>query len=300
MIFKNDLLTDNKLLRQRVFWLRLLSIILLIALLLSPIAPSSKESFSLKSYTARIKIDEIIEYNIEKINILDKIVNDRAIKAVVLHVNSPGGTTGGSEAYYRVLRKIGATRPIVVVMGDIATSGGYMVSLAADKIYAMGGTLTGSIGVLMETHEVTELANKLGVNSLVFKTSEYKAAPNMFEKTPEDVKVRINESLQEAYKLFTSFVKERRGKFINDNQIKTATNGAVYIGNEAIKLGLIDAIGTERDAIEWLKTDKKIDLPIYDYELDTERGAAHNFIKKFTDKISDVIFRNNSKLLSIF
>jgi protease-4 len=229
------------------------------------------------NYIARIKIDENIFHNIEKINKLCKIEDISHIKAVVLHVNSPGGTTGGGEAYYRALKRLANKKPLIVVMDEIATSAAYMISLPAERIFALETSLTGSVGVILQTHEVTELMTRLGINTLTFKSSRYKAVPNMFEKTNSDINENVKQTIESSYEFFKSLLKKHRKQ--SEEQFVNSINGSVYIGRDALKLNLIDEIGDEHQALLWLKENKKIDLSIKDYHLVQEKPRIDNILK---------------------
>lgn len=270
---------------------------MLIALLLIPFSSRFKKPSEINNYVARVKIEEIIEYNIEKINKLVKIEDEGSIKAVVLHVNSPGGTIGGSEAYYRVLKRIAAKKPLVVVMDEVAASGGYLVSLPASRIFALDSTMTGSIGVFSESIEVTELANKIGLTPIVIKSSELKNTPNPLEKLSEKAQKNLEASIHESCALFKEWVRNNRK--LSDAQFAEATNGAVFIGRKAKQLGLVDQIGDESDALAWLKKEKKIDLEVIDYTLEKSRPELEMLLKKFQSAIKNVISSTSSKLMTV-
>jgi signal peptide peptidase SppA len=141
---------------------------------------------------------------------LKKIIDDSHIKALLVNVNSPGGTVVGSEKIYNILRKISEKKPVVIVMGTMAASGGYLISLGGDYIVSHNGTITGSIGVILQTAEVTELAQKLGIKFNNFKSGELKAVPNPTEKLTEEVRVAIMENIEDTYNFFLELVSERR------------------------------------------------------------------------------------------
>ena len=239
-----------------------------------------------KDYIARVKIDKEILYDVEKINKLSYIKHKSDIKALILHINSPGGTVGGSEAIYHTLKKVSEKIPIAVVMGDIATSGGYMISLAGSRIFCMKGTLTGSIGVITQNFEVTELAKKLGIGINIIKSSELKAAPSMFEKASTNVVKDMQGKVDSIAVMFADLVKKERK--LSDDEIKLVANGAVIIGQDALKLKLIDEIGTEEDAINWLKS-KGIDYEVADYHIEDTENKLMSYIEGFGERIMSFI-----------
>jgi protease-4 len=199
---------------------------------------------------------------------LEKIAAQKNIKAVIVNINSPGGGIVGSEVLYNNLRAIAKNKPIVVVMGSLAASGGYMAAIAADHIIAHNGTLTGSVGVIMQTSEVTELANKLGVKFLTYKSSPLKGSPSPFEKSNFQVDKVINESIKDSYQFFADLVKERRGAKLKN--IESTLDGRIFTGRQALEKGLIDEIGGKAEALTYLNTAHKIDLekfPVKNIEL---------------------------------
>ena len=221
-------------------------------------------------YIANISIEGVILDDDYRSEILSKIASQKNIKAVIVNVNSPGGGIVGSEILYENLRAIAINKPIVVVMGSLAASGGYMASLASDYIIARNGTLTGSIGVIMQSSEFTELANKLGVKFLTYKSSPLKGSPSPFEKSNPQVNEVINESIQDSYQFFSSLVKERRGAKLDKNNLTHIIDGRIFTGRQAVKSGLVDEIGGKNEALKYLNTIHKIDIekfPVKNVEL---------------------------------
>ena len=188
------------------------------------------------------------------------------VKAVIVRIDSPGGTTAGSEAVYEALRKIAAKKPTVSVMGTVAASGGYITAIATDHIVARGNTITGSIGVIFQWAEVTRLLDTLGIKMEEIKSSELKAEPNMFKPLSEKVREVTKAMVDDSYRWFTDLVAERR-KF-SEAEITRLADGRVYTGRQALDNKLIDAIGGELKAVEWLETEKGLakDMQIVDWD----------------------------------
>jgi protease-4 len=209
------------------------------------------------NYIASITIDdEMIIENDKRDKIIAGLKDDKYAKAVIVNLNCPGGTAVGSEIIYKILRDIGKEKPVVSVMNSIATSGAYMIALAGDYILAHNTTLTGSIGVLIRSFEATELADKVGIKFINLKTNQNKAALSPTEKLTPEVEAVVMESLLDTYDYFTSLVIERRK--LSREEVDRVADGRVFTGNQALKLKLIDAIGTQKDAVEWLKKNKNI------------------------------------------
>ncbi len=226
-------------------------------------------------YIANITVKGIIMDNDYRAEILEKIATKKNIKAVIVNINSPGGSIVGSENLYNNLREIAKNKPMVVVMGSLAASGGYMAAIASDHIIARNGTLTGSIGVIMQTSEFTELANKLGVKFLTYKSSPLKGSPSPFEKSNPQVDRAINASIKDSYKFFADLVKERRGTKLKNNT-KNILDGRIFTGRQALEKGLIDKIGGKSEALNYLNIVKKIDLakfPVKNIELNKPENS---------------------------
>lgn len=235
-----------------------------------------------KGMIARVSIKDVIFEDEDRTEILEGIAKNDSIKAVVVHINSPGGTVVGGEMLYDSLRTIAAKKPVVAVMNSVAASGGYMVALGTDYIFAHRGTITGSIGVVLQTAEFTELADKLGVKFLTFKSGPLKAVPSPFEKLPAEGRDAIQSSVEDTYNLFVDMVVERR-KLPRATVLKLA-DGRVYTGGQALKYQLIDAIGGEKEAVKWLQEKKKIapSLEVREIKLEKQKGFLENVLSSFS------------------
>jgi protease-4 len=233
-------------------------------------------------YIAHVEISGMILENSTRDAKLKAIKDDENILALVVSVDSPGGTVVGSEKIYNILRDIGSKKPVIVLMDTLAASGGYLISLAADHIIAHNGTITGSIGVIFQTPEITDLAAKIGVKFHQFKSGPLKAAPNPMEKVTSEVEEVIMSSIMDSYDYFVTLVAERR-KIPKLEAMKIA-DGRIYTGRQALKLKLIDQIGEIDDATKWLQQNKKIDekAKLRDYPLKDDM----DFLKELVSSMS--------------
>jgi protease-4 len=188
-------------------------------------------------------------------------------KAVIVHINSPGGTTSGSEELYSALMRLKEKKPLVVVVDGLAASGGYITALAADHIVALETSLVGSIGVLFQYPNVADLLKTLGIKIEEIKSSPLKAAPNGFEPTSPEARAAIESIVSDSYAWFKGMVKSRR--HLDDAALERVTDGRVFTGRQGVALKLVDEIGDEKTAVAWLAREKKIDpkTPIRDYRL---------------------------------
>lgn len=235
---------------------------------------------NVEDYIATVKIDGVIMEDEYRSEVLEKVAAEKSIKAVIVNIDSPGGGIVGSEILFEELRNIAAHKPIVVTMGSVAASGGYMAAVASDYIIARNGTLTGSIGVLMESPDITELANKVGVKFHNYKSSPLKGSPSPFEKATPAVDQVMNQSIQDSYKFFADLVRERRGERLAKDT-SHILDGRVFTGRQALVAGLIDEIGGKDQAIFYLEKAHKIDvknLPIK--QVDIQKHET-KFLDKF-------------------
>lgn len=234
-------------------------------------------------YIANIKIDGIIFENDFRSKVLAEVAKEKSIKAVIINIDSPGGSIVGSEILFNDLRAIAAVKPVVVVMNSLAASGGYMAAVASDYIIAHNGTLTGSIGVLMQSAEVTTLADKVGVKFNTYKSSPLKGAPSPFEKSNFLVDSVIKESIADSYNFFAELIKNRRGEKLNKALWKEIFDGRVFTGRQALQAGLVDKIGGKQDAIDYLYTKLNVkDLAVEDVEIIEHHDS---FINRFFSMI---------------
>jgi protease-4 len=188
-------------------------------------------------------------------------------RAVIVHVDSPGGTTAGSEQLFDSLSRLRAKKPLVIVVDSLAASGGYITALAGDHIVAQQTSLVGSIGVLFQFPNVGDLLDKIGVKMETIKSTPLKASPDGFEPTSPEARAAINAIIQDSYSWFKGLVQDRR--HLTDDELAAIDDGRVFTGHQGVPLKLVDELGDERTAIAWLAKDKNVDanLPVQDYEL---------------------------------
>lgn len=221
-------------------------------------------------HIARFYVDGIIYDDPARDTLLAEIDDNPDIRALIIRINSPGGTTAGSEALHNAIRDIAEDIPVVSVMGEVAASGGYITAIATDQIFALGNTTTGSIGVIMEYPDVTGLMETLGIEMQTIRSSDIKGGPSPFRELTEDARHTQEAMIDEAFTWFKSLVAERRG--MNENQINAVANGGVFSGRQAVENGLIDALGGEDEALEYLESlDPALaTIPVETWELPAE------------------------------
>jgi protease-4 len=218
-------------------------------------------------YIARLHIKGLIRDNENRVDALAKLAKSKAARAVIVHLNSPGGTTAGSQQLYNALRALQAKKPTVVVVDGLAASGAYIAALSCDHIIAEDTSLVGSIGVLFQYPNFSEALKTLGIKVESIKSTPLKAAPNGFEPTSPAARAAIQSIVLDSYAWFKNLVKTRRN--MTDAQLAAVDDGRVFTGRQAVPLKLIDSLGNEKTAIAWLEKAKKVpaNLPVRDYSL---------------------------------
>jgi protease IV len=264
-----DLIVDRRRLRRKLtFWRVLAGALIVLAVIGVAAFLNDRLGFGTSgAYIARITIEGLIRDDRERVRQLDRLSRSSSARAVIVHVDSPGGTTAGSEQLYDSLMQLKEKKPLVIVVDSLAASGGYITALAGDHIVAGQTSLIGSVGVLFQYPNVVELLDKIGVKVESIKSSPLKAAPNGFEPTSPEARAAINSIIQDSYAWFKGIVKDRR--HLDDEGLARVADGRVFTGHQGIDLNLIDEIGDERTAIAWLAKEKNVDakLPVRDYQL---------------------------------
>ncbi|MEK6599777.1 MAG: signal peptide peptidase SppA [Deltaproteobacteria bacterium] len=170
------------------------------------------------------------------------------IKAIVVRINSPGGGVGPSQEIYREIKRVSAKKKVIASMGAVAASGGYYIAAAANKIIANPGTITGSIGVIMEFANAEELLSKIGFKGYVIKSGEYKDIGSPLRSMKEDEKKLLQNVIDDVHRQFVDVVAENRK--LKVDVVKKIADGRIFSGQQAKEIGLIDEIGNFQDAID--------------------------------------------------
>jgi len=218
------------------------------------------------AYIARIQVQGLIRGNQGRVEALARLGKSRA-RAVIVHIDSPGGTTAGSEQLYGALRELQSKKPMVVVVDGLAASGAYIAALSAEHIVAQETSLVGSIGVLFQYPNFTDVLKTIGIKVEEVKSSPLKAAPNGFEPTSPEARAAIEAVVLDSYAWFKGLVKDRRK--MDDPLLAQVSDGRVFTGRQAVGLKLVDGLGNEKAALDWLEKEKKVpaNTPVRDYSL---------------------------------
>lgn len=264
-----DAIVDRRRMRRKLTFWRVSAIFIAVIALIAAgavLVPGGRFASSGDSI-ARIKVQGLIRGNQDRVEALERLSKSNA-PAVIVHIDSPGGTTAGAEQLYESLRLLQAKKPMVVVVEGLAASGGYIAALASEYIVAQDTSLVGSIGVLFQYPNFTDVLKTIGIKMESVKSSPLKAAPNGFEPTSPEARAAIEAIVLDSYGWFKDLVKDRRR--LDEAQLARVADGRVFTGRQAVGLKLVDILGNEKTALAWLEKEKKVpaNTPVRDYSLE--------------------------------
>jgi len=259
-----DLIIERRQTRRRLAFWRIVAIVAVVIAIIAMIPPSTFTTT--RDHLARIRIDGVIVEDRLRDAALQDLAEADHVKAVIVRINSPGGTVAASEALYEGLRRIAESKPVVAVMSEAAASGGYIAAIATDHIVARGSTLTGSIGVIAQMPNFAGLMEKIGVDVTRVKSAPLKAEPNFTSRPDEAVLAAQKELIDDSFGWFKGLVETRRG--ISGATLDAVSDGRVFTGRQALENGLVDAIGGEEVARAWLESSHGLaaDMNVVDYD----------------------------------
>jgi protease IV len=263
-----DAIVDRRRIRRKLTFWRVSALVIALAAIAGAafmLVPGSRFTTP-GAYIARVKVQGLIRTNQDRVEALARLGRS-ATRAVIVHIDSPGGTTAGSEQLYDALRELQAKKPMVVVVDGLAASGAYIAALSAEHIVAQETSLVGSIGVLFQYPNFSDVLKTIGIKVEEVKSSPLKAAPNGFEPTSPEARAAIEAIVLDSYSWFKGLVKDRRR--MDDGQLTQVSDGRVFTGRQAVGLKLVDSLGNEKAALAWLEKEKKVpaNTPVRDYSL---------------------------------
>ena len=256
------------------------------------------QNYKKNPFIAKIYLEGMITSESNLVEKIDQLKQKQNLKGILLTINSPGGTFVSSKEIYDTIKFFDEKIPVAIYMKEVATSGAYLVSLGADQIFANTGTITGSVGVILQTADISVLLNKIGVSPLVIKSGDLKAIPNPLEKTNDEQIKYIKNVVLLMQEEFNKIVKLER-ELTWDN-LKKISDGRIFTGNQAKEINLIDEIGAENDAIDWIKKKAGLDdnIKIIDY---AREDSFFDFLNlKFLKNFNDMNVKLNDGILAIW
>ena len=278
-----DYVVERRRLKRRLTFWRVLGVVALVAAVVA--AAGRFDRRRQQDHVAKIAIGGLILDDPARDEALKEVADDDKVKALLVKIDTPGGTYVGGEALYESLRRVGEKKPVVAIMGTTATSAGYMSALGSDHIVARSSTLTGSIGVILQTADVTGLLDKIGIKSVVVKSGPLKAQPNPLEKFLPAARKATEAIIADYFDMFVTLVAERRS--LSREQVLKLADGRVFSGRQAKKAGLVDALGAEPEARKWLSETHKIadSLPVKEVKVKHEDEPWRDLFDSMIGKV---------------
>jgi len=279
-----DLLLDRRRLKRRLgLWRALAVAAALAALALLAPVPEGAGGLVGSQHVARLKLEGFIADDARLLRELDRARENASVRALVVAVDSPGGSVSGGEAFHRAIARLRESgKPVVAVMGGTAASAGYMVALPAERIFAREATVTGSIGVILQSFDGSDLLSRLGVRPEVVASGPLKDQPSPFRPLTPEGRAALDAVVQDLYGQFVAMVAQARG--LPEERVRELADGRIVTGRQAVRLGLVDAIGGEAEARRWLAESKGVPAELRTRDLDP-RGAAERALSMGTDSL---------------
>ena len=290
MALEVDLLLDRRRLKRRLILWRTLAVIACVIGILAVLHGAGLTGGG--AHIARLPVNGIITEDRKLLEAVRAAGKDNNVKALIVSIDSPGGSVSGGESLYRAIKFVAGKKPVVAVMGGLAASAGYMIAMPANQVFASETTVTGSIGVLMETGEVSGLLGKLGITAEALTSGPLKDQPSFTRPLTPQGREALQAIVLDLYDQFVGMV--ATGRHMEPDAVRALADGRAYTGRQALKLGLIDAIGDEQDARAWLEKVKGLpkDLPVEDISTTTLAG------KVLTSQLSPLLDLLSKTLIS--
>ena len=262
MSLETDLLLDRRRLKRRLVFWRVVAVVALVVAALGALRGAGLTPTG--AHITRVSVNGLITEDRKVTEAIYKLADDDQVKAVILSINSPGGSVSGGETIHDAIARVAAKKPVVVTMRGLAASAGYMIAMPANRIFAREATLTGSIGVLIETGEISGLLGKLGIGPEVIRSGPLKDEPSLVRPLSPAGQEVMQGLVNDMYDQFVEMV--AAGRHMDPVRVRTLADGRAYTGRQALKLGLVDAIGGEPEAKAWLTSEKGVPtgLPVRD------------------------------------
>ncbi|SOE17968.1 signal peptide peptidase A [Hoeflea halophila] len=246
-----DILADRRRIRRKLSFWRITAIVIAIALVAGLFMRFQGVGRS-GSHIARIDISGVITDDQPLLDLIEDASESEAAKALVVTISSPGGTTYGGERIHRALVEAGKLKPVVADVHTLAASAGYMIAASTDHIVAGESSIVGSIGVIFQYAQAQDLLDKIGVRLEEIKSSPLKAEPSPFHEASEEAKAMIRSMVLDSYDWFVDLVAERRD--MDRTEVLELADGSIFTGRQALKNGLVDALGGEAEIRAYLKS----------------------------------------------
>lgn len=280
-----DAVIDRRRLNRRVTLWRALAVLVV----LGAIAAVFLSQSSLRGkHVARVAVTGAIMSDRPMLRLIETLKKNDNVAGVLISIDSPGGTSVGGERLYNALREVDAAKPVVAHINTLGASAAYMTALASDHIVAQRTSLTGSIGVLIQYGQISEMLKSLGIEVRKVDSGPLKAEPNPFEPTDPAAVAVLQDVVDDTFDYFLSLVIERRN--MPESKARTLADGRIFTGGQALADGLIDEIGDEKAAVAWLVKQRQLqpDIPVRTYTPDRENNLS--LVARMTNAAVDRVF----------
>lgn len=287
MSYETDALLDRRRLKRRLRVWQAVTLLVLVAAVLAYLQAQGK--LLRGERIVRIQIEGVIVRDEARSRLLARLAEEDDVRGVIVHIDSPGGSVVGGEDLYNSLRTIAQAKPVATVMGTVATSAAYMTAIATDRVFAREGTITGSIGVILQTANVSDLLDRIGVEPVTIKSSELKGVPSPVEPLTTEGRAVTEQVVLDLYDFFVDLVIDRRP--IDIEAVRRLADGRVFSGRQAVENNLIDAIGDEAAVIDWMVRERNVPggLPIESVRTNAD---SDSFLEKITGLAGKSLFSN--------
>lgn len=288
MTLEADLLIDRRRLKRRLSLWRAAAVLLLAGGAAFLAARATGTALPGASHVSRLTVEGFIADDRKTLEAIERIRKDAANRALIVSIDSPGGSAGGGEALYAALDRVRrGGKPVVAVLRGTAASAGYMAAVGCERIFAREGTVTGSIGVLLQSFDASELLARAGVRPEILASGPLKAQPNPFQSLSPEGRDALMRVIADLHDQFVAKVVSGRG--MEEAAVRAVADGRVLSGRQALERGLVDAIGGEPEARAWLAAEKGVpeNLPVRDVET---RSAAERLIGSAFQGLAKTVF----------
>ncbi len=272
MSLETDLLLDRRRLKRRLLFWRVAAVLAVLGCAL--LAGGRLGVRDLRGHVARLNVNGIITDQRKLIDAIHDVAEDGSAKALIVRIDSPGGSVAGGESLHAAISEVAGKKPVVAVMGGTAASAGFMIAMPAARVFARNTTITGSIGVILETGEASGLLSRLGLTAEAITSGPLKDQPSFTRPLSPQGRDVLHGLVMDMYEQFVSIV--AAGRHMPPEQVRTLADGRAYSGRQALSLGLIDQIGGEPEARQWLSEQKGVSagLPVRDVTTGGWAGRA--------------------------
>ncbi len=263
MSLEADLVVDRLRLKRRLTLWRALAVLGFVLALLAGVSVRRHQAgFLIGPHLARLRVEGIITDDRDRLDLIDAAAKDDSVRGMILAIDSPGGSVAGGESLHDAIARFATKKPVVVTMGGVAASAGYMIAVPAARIFASNATLTGSIGVILQSPDLSGLLGHLGIGVDELVSGPLKGQPSVVKPLSPEGRAMLQGVVADLFGQFVDIV--AAGRHMDPARVRALADGRPYTGHQAIGLGLIDQIGTERDARAWLARTRHIsaDLPV--------------------------------------